>query len=205
MWLPAMPVYTSLIWQSAISSASSSTRWIDAIVASMFTTTPFLRPREGALPRPMTLSTPSGLTSATMATIFEVPMSRPTIRFLLSFMPSFCWSYRRPRVLFAERRHACGEAVAIPQVHHFHFGSRTRECAERLPVRGHEARETRIGFFAAKLQREVAIGAGRAKPPATARREAHFGQLQRQRAQHLGPRAEALGHLAGTRFGSLEL
>ena len=82
MWLPAMPVYTSVIRQSAISSASSSTRWIDAIVASMLTTTPFFRPREGCVPSPMMLRPSSGVTSATIATIFDVPMSRPTIRFL---------------------------------------------------------------------------------------------------------------------------
>ena len=50
MWLPAMPVVTRAIRQSAISSASSSTRWIDAIVASIFTTTPFFNPRDGCVP-----------------------------------------------------------------------------------------------------------------------------------------------------------
>ena len=52
MWLPAMPVVTSAMRQSAISSASSSTRWIDAIVASMLTTTPRFRPRDGCVPEP---------------------------------------------------------------------------------------------------------------------------------------------------------
>ena len=49
----------------------------------MLTTTPFFRPRDGCVPMPMTLSAPSGVISATIATIFDVPMSRPTIRFLL--------------------------------------------------------------------------------------------------------------------------
>ena len=31
------------------------------------------------------LSSPSGVTSATIATIFDVPMSRPTITFFVSF------------------------------------------------------------------------------------------------------------------------
>ena len=44
MWLPAMPVKTRSILQSAISSASSSVRWMAFTVASMFTTTPFFRP-----------------------------------------------------------------------------------------------------------------------------------------------------------------
>ena len=53
-------------------------------VVSMLTTTPFFSPRDGWLPMPITSKPPSGLISATMATIFEVPMSRPTMRFLLS-------------------------------------------------------------------------------------------------------------------------
>src|SRR5439155_1072697 len=59
--------------QSAINSASSRTRCIDAMVASMLTTTPFLSPRDGCVPRPMMLSRCSGVTSATIATIFDVP------------------------------------------------------------------------------------------------------------------------------------
>lgn len=54
MWLPAMPVKTSLILQSAISSASSSAFWIDWTVASMLTTTPFFRPLDSVWPIPMT-------------------------------------------------------------------------------------------------------------------------------------------------------
>ena len=53
-WLPAMPVYTLLISQPAISSASSTARWMEATVDSMFTTTPFFSPRDGWLPMPMT-------------------------------------------------------------------------------------------------------------------------------------------------------
>jgi hypothetical protein len=54
MWLPAIPVKTFVILQSAISSASSSARWIDCTVASMFTTTPFLSPFDSLCPRPIT-------------------------------------------------------------------------------------------------------------------------------------------------------
>ncbi len=78
MWLPAMPVITSLILASAMSSASSSERWIAFTVDSIFTTTPFFRPREGWLPMPMSDSVSSGVISATSVTIFEVPMSRAT-------------------------------------------------------------------------------------------------------------------------------
>ena len=80
-WLPAMPAYTEWISQPAISSASSTARWIDCTVDSMFTTTPFFNPREGWLPMPMISRAPSDLISPTMATTLLVPMSRPTNRF----------------------------------------------------------------------------------------------------------------------------
>src|SRR5215472_1848022 len=51
---------------------------MDSTVLSIFTTMPFLRPRDGWVPIPITSITPSRLTSPTMAQIFVVPMSRPT-------------------------------------------------------------------------------------------------------------------------------
>src|SRR5579862_1934924 len=77
-----MPANTEWISQPAMSSASSTARWMDCTVDSMLTTTPFLRPREGCEPRPRTSMEPSRPTSPTRATTLEVPMSRPTIRFL---------------------------------------------------------------------------------------------------------------------------
>ena len=53
-WLPAMPANTERISQPAMSSASSTARWIDCTVDSMLTTTPFFRPREGCEPMPIT-------------------------------------------------------------------------------------------------------------------------------------------------------
>src|ERR1700722_3935021 len=55
---------------------------MDCTVDSMFTTTPFLSPREGCDPRPNTSIEPSRPISPTSATTLEVPMSRPTMRFL---------------------------------------------------------------------------------------------------------------------------
>ena len=75
-----MPAYTEWISQPAMSSASSTARWIDCTVDSMLTTTPFLSPREGCEPMPSTSIEPSGPTSPTIATTLEVPMSRPTMR-----------------------------------------------------------------------------------------------------------------------------
>src|SRR5271170_5304829 len=80
-WLPAMPAYTEWISHPAISSASSTARWMDCTVDSMFTTTPFFNPRDGWLPMPMISSAPSDLISPTMATTLLVPMSRPTNKF----------------------------------------------------------------------------------------------------------------------------
>src|SRR5581483_9497607 len=81
-WLPAIPANTEWISQPAMSSASSTARWMDCTVDSMLTTTPFFRPREGWEPSPSTSIAPSGPTSPTRATTLEVPMSRPTMRFL---------------------------------------------------------------------------------------------------------------------------
>jgi len=60
-------------------------------VSSILTTTPFFRPLESWLPIPMTLSRPSGVISATSATIFEVPISRPTTSSLLSLLMMFLY------------------------------------------------------------------------------------------------------------------
>src|SRR5690349_20443223 len=81
-WLPAMPANTERISHPAMSSASSTARWIDCTVDSMLTTTPFSRPREGCVPIPITSIELSGATSPTSADTFEVPTSRPMIRFL---------------------------------------------------------------------------------------------------------------------------
>ncbi len=86
-WLPAMPANTERISQPAMSSASSMARWIDCTVDSMLTTTPFFRPREGCTPMPITSMEPSEPTSPTSAAIFEVPTSRPMIRFLSGRLP----------------------------------------------------------------------------------------------------------------------
>src|SRR5574344_249635 len=53
-------------------------------VASMFTTTPRLRPLLVATPKPANFSSPLGTTSATTAMTLEVPISRPTTTSLYS-------------------------------------------------------------------------------------------------------------------------
>jgi hypothetical protein len=64
MWLPAMPVSTSLIFASAISSASSSERWMAFTVDSMLTTTPSSGPARGGCPCRACFSVSSGVISA---------------------------------------------------------------------------------------------------------------------------------------------
>ena len=58
---------------------------MECTVDSMFTTTPFFRPRDGCEPIPTTSIAPSGITSPTIATTLEVPMSSPTRRFFSVF------------------------------------------------------------------------------------------------------------------------
>src|ERR1700733_14428869 len=114
-WLPAIPAYTEWIWQPAISSASSTARWMDCTVDSILTTPPFFRPREGCEPTPITSILPSGVVSPTSATTFEVPISKPMIRLrsvrldIASIAPVLC-------VARAGAAPADGEAICIAHV-----------------------------------------------------------------------------------------
>src|SRR6185295_8563115 len=129
-WLPAIPVITLLISQPAMSSASSIARWIDCTVDSMFTTTPRFSPREGFEPRPMTSSRSSAEISPTIATTFDVPMSRPTINLRSSRLPTVhrrCRSFIHVSTPIPDLRHrgnagrlrlapTHGEPVRVTQV-----------------------------------------------------------------------------------------
>src|SRR5262245_21026334 len=78
MWPPAMPAYTPDTSTPAICSASPTAWRIASTVASMFTTTPLRRPRDGAVPTPTTSMPPLAFGSAMTAQIFVVPTSSPT-------------------------------------------------------------------------------------------------------------------------------
>src|SRR3954468_23595419 len=54
------------------------------MAVSKSTISPLRTPREGAWPTPRTLIVPSGRLSPTTTQIFEVPISRPTIKSLLA-------------------------------------------------------------------------------------------------------------------------
>jgi hypothetical protein len=110
MWLPAIPVYTEWISQPAINSASSTARWMDCTVDSMLTTTPFFSPRDGCDPIPMISISSFSVTSHTIATTFEVPISSPTIRSFPSLFGIYALSPvffvpGLPAAPFPDRRH----------------------------------------------------------------------------------------------------
>ena len=115
-------------------------------------------------------------TSATIATIFDVPMSRPTIRFFASFTIAipfcFCASCASPSFspAFAESRHAGRESVAIAKVDVIDACAGARERVDRAVVR----RATKRASRAAGSSRPSSIASGpRAplarEPPAAAR------------------------------------
>src|SRR5687768_7621781 len=114
---------------------------MDCTVDSMFTTTPRFKPREGCEPRPTTSMRPSCVISPTIATTFEVPMSRPTIR-LRSFFLGI-WRCILGTVREARRRvPADREPVAVAQVDVADFGGarcnhRARDGDEALQPCGH--------------------------------------------------------------------
>ena len=98
MWPPAMPAYTELISQPAINSASSMAFRMELTVSLILITTPFRKPREGAVPMPM-MSIFSSFISPTMAQIFVVPMSKPTTNYFFCMLPIKLPCFYRP--LFA--------------------------------------------------------------------------------------------------------
>ena len=163
MWLPAMPVKTSLIWQAAISSASSSARRIDCTVDSMLTTTPLRRPCDSACPSPMTWKRPSGSTSATATTTFEVPMSSPTIRSLVSFLMFSSSGFRRRQG---------GQPVGVARVDALW---RPADAGRDHRVGGDDLGQAvvqgdAVGVASELEARRRAIGAGHVDGPRTARR-----------------------------------
>ena len=99
IWPPAIPVKTVPISHPAISSASSTAFFMEVTVDSMFTTTPFLSPFDGWVPIPMMLR-PCSPTSPTIAHIFVVPMSRPTMisSLFLAIYTSFSSDYHLSRI-----------------------------------------------------------------------------------------------------------
>src|SRR5450759_2081492 len=117
-----------------MSSTPSSARWMALTVASMLTTTPFFRPLDSCPPMPMMFSRLSGSSSATIATTLEVPISRPTTRFLFSLlMPPPPFPFRNSYVATVGVRRQSrtvasphGAADEVEQGPHLQDGDATR-------------------------------------------------------------------------------
>src|SRR6185312_8360643 len=177
-WLPAMPAYTEWISQPAMSSASSTARWSDCTLDSMLTTTPFFRPRDGCEPTPSTSMPPSGLTSPTSATTFEVPMSSPTMRPLPDRLAMVAVSV--VVVAAGDRRGASpadGESV---RVSHVDVRDVVRALCHELRRRRDEAIEALVDLLAAEPHGDAvrALAFPRAARVVAQRREAQarFGE-----------------------------
>src|SRR5881396_3182226 len=169
----------------------------------MLTTTPFLSPRDGCAPRPMMLSRFSAVTSATMATIFDVPMSRPTIRFLLSF--TMCAFLPRPaRQPFSEPRHAHCKTVAIAQVDIVDARASAIERADGARVIVDEARQPFARRAAPELDRKRSA-TRRPQLPTAARRQPQLGNRQRARLEGDAEFAVAPGNVRRTAVGTDEM
>src|SRR5580693_833208 len=128
-----------------MSSASSTARCIHCTVDSILTTTPFLRPREGWLPMPITSSAPSAVTSPTSASTLEVPMSRPTITSLSTLLANAVRSWgRRGLSRMAAAFPAHCKAVAVTQID---VGDVGGALIDQLRGDQHEALQTRIDLL----------------------------------------------------------
>src|SRR6516162_3684825 len=185
-WLPAMPANTEWISQPAMSSASSTARWIDCTVDSMFTTTPFFSPREGWEPRPSSSIEPSSPTSPTSATTLEVPMSSPTMR-LRSARLSIVTAVL-PRAAGGVAAPADGEPVGVP---HIHVGDVLAALRDQLQRGVHEFLEALIDLASSQAHRDAV---GEIELPGAARIEPQRRQAQ-PRLQQASRRGEvALRH-----------
>src|SRR5689334_14678337 len=185
-WLPAMPANTEWISQPAMSSASSTARWIDCTVDSMLTTTPFLRPRERCEPSPSSSIDPSSPTSPTSATTLEVPMSSPTMR-LRSARLSIVTAVL-PRAAGGVAAPADGETVRVP---HIHVGNVLTALRDELQCGVHEFLEALIDLPSSQAHRDAV---GEIDLPGAARIEPHGAQAQACLQQASFGREVALRH-----------
>src|SRR5256884_1430219 len=169
-WLPAMPANTEWISQPAMSSASSTARWMDCTVDSMLTTTPFFSPREGCEPRPSSSIEPSSPTSPTSATTLEVPMSSPTIRFLsarLSIVATVAAGGAGGSAAPAD-----GKAVSVT---HIHVGDVLGALRHELQRGVHEFLEALVHLAPSEAHGDAV---GQIEFPGAACIQAHRGEAQ---------------------------
>src|SRR5205814_200656 len=92
-------------------SASTTASCTHFMAVSKSTISPLRTPRDGASPTPRILIVPSGRASPTTTQIFDVPISRPTIKSLLAiyFLLSFLnWNCALDRRRYTRARPRCG-------------------------------------------------------------------------------------------------
>src|SRR5579863_588337 len=196
-WLPAMPANTEWISQPAMSSASSTARWIDCTVDSMLTTTPFFSPREGCEPSPRSSIEPSAPISPTRATTLEVPMSRPTMRLRsvrLSIVILIAPRAVRRRAAPADRK-----TVGVP---HVHVRDVLAALADELQRRTHESFEPLIHLVAPETH---AHPVGELELPGAAGVQAHRREAQPRLHQAPFGREVALRHHGFLTLRALQL
>src|SRR3569833_1339972 len=148
MWLPAMPVYTSRILQSAISSASSSARRMRAHADDL----------EHALVVDLG-NDADDLGRADVETDDEVF----GISWLTHVAVHSCFTrFKRGHAV----RHAHGEAVAVAQVNHQRDGRGGRSLpvlcrlrAEQARIQGDETRQPLVGLHPTKRQLHAVVEA----------------------------------------------
>src|SRR5437773_1718866 len=196
-WEPAMPANTEWISQPAMSSASSTARWMDCTVDSMLTTTPFFSPREGCEPRPRSSIEPSSPTSPTSATTLEVPMSSPTIRFLsvrLSIVATVAAGGAGGIAAPADRKPVC--------VAHIHVGDVLAALRYDLQRGVHEFLEPLVHLAPSEAHGDAV---GKIEFPGAAGIQAHGGEAQTRLRQASLRGQIALRHQRLLAVGAREL
>ena len=179
-----------VILQSAISSASSSARWIDSHRRLDVDHHALLQPLRFVLAEADHLvACPSAITSATTATTFEVPMSRPTIRFLASFVIACLLRvmsvYFLPLVGFADEAHASGTNRQTVRIAHVRISISCPATVATTAVNAASAACSRsskrvLVALAPQLHLHAVVQLDR---PRVARRQPHFFRRQRQAAR----------------------
>src|SRR5215472_17517003 len=186
-WLPAMPANTEWISQPAMSSASSTARWIDCTVDSMLTTTPFFSPRDGCEPTPSSSIEPSAPTSPTSDTTLEVPMSWPTIR-LRSERLSIAATFPASGVARAAAAPADGKPICVT---HVDVGDFLAALGDELQRGAHELLEPLIHLAPSQAHSDAV---GEIEFPGAARIEPQRRQAQPRLRQPPGGGEIALRH-----------
>src|SRR5690606_34244003 len=191
MWLPAIPANTEWLLQPAISSASSTARWMACTVDSILTTTPFFMPLERCMPVPIISRPPSAPATPTMHTTLEVPISSPTIicslLALAIYLPQSALAARFRRG-FNRGFPAHCNTVAVADIHLFHT---FHALLQRLVPNLHKALQLAGHRLLADQQGQAGL---EPEVPVAPRRQLAGLHLEPQGLQNLGKVPVLLHH-----------